>query len=66
MRERITIVDKVDGGEVRILDFSTMTDDELGLYVAMGHAEAIDELIRRDPRAGLEIDPNAPVTLPET
>jgi hypothetical protein len=65
MRERIQIVDMTDGSQAVTLDFQRLTDDELSRYVLLGYAEAIDEMLRRDPRAGLEIDPNAPVTLPE-
>ena len=66
MRERKTIVDKVDGGQLRIIDFHALNAEELRDYVALGYEGAIEELLRRDPRAGQEIDPNAPVQLPET
>lgn len=66
MTEMFIIIETEDGPINVVPDYSTMTIDELMDYAAIGVEEALNEIIKREPRTGQDIDPNAPVTIPES
>lgn len=65
MSELFTIIDTETGPINVVPDYKTMTMDELMGYAALGREEALEEIVRREPRTGMAVDPHAPVTLPE-
>ena len=66
MTSPLTIIDTETESIIVEVDYTTLTMDELMEYAALGREEALMEIIKREPRSGSVVDPNAPVTLPET
>ncbi len=66
MSTPFTIIDTETGPIIYNPDYTTMTMDELMEYAALGREEALMEIVKREPRSGQNLDPYAPVTLPET
>lgn len=66
MTKPFTIIETETGPIIVEPDYSTMTMEELMDYAVLGREEAIKEIIKREPRTGQQLDPYAPVTLPET
>jgi hypothetical protein len=66
MSEPFRIVETDDGPIIVIPDYATMTMEELQDYAVLGRIEALEEIVRREPRSGMMLDPNAPVTIPES
>lgn len=65
MSELFTIIDTETGPINVVPDYKAMTMEELMGYAALGREEALEEIVRREPRIGMTVDPHAPVTLPE-
>lgn len=62
--EVIVIVDDFIKPVIVVVDFATLSNEELVIYVSNGYPDAIDEYMKRHPFAGDDVDPYAPVELP--
>jgi hypothetical protein len=65
MNDSFIIIDTETGPIIKELDYATMTIEELQGYAMLGRDEAIQEILKREPRTGMRVDPYSPVTIPE-